>query len=120
MFTRTKKIFKGNTFEYINYFKCMKNRFLQVCIGISLMLFSTGFFVYSIAKVNAESNPSSILTNDIGRYQMDITQFSGELFILVWDTQTGENKLYHDTNGWYCNSSQLGPVPDRLKDPTRR
>ncbi len=39
------------------------NKFLQVCIGVSIVLFASGFLIRSVQNVNAEVPASKFSTN---------------------------------------------------------
>jgi len=82
----------------------MKNmsKFLQVCVGISIVILSAGFLFQSVGTANAAPTPGKFLqqqTNNIGKYQMSTSSITvGEKFfqyILVWNTETGESKCYY-------------------------
>jgi hypothetical protein len=81
--------------------KPMKNKFLQVSIGVCLILFAAGFFVRSFSAASATPTPEKFIeqgTGQIGKYQMTTTgsgDLSGGMNVLIWDTETGESVIYY-------------------------
>lgn len=80
----------------------MKNKFLQISIGVTLMLWGAGFFVRSFNTANAEPSPKTFLTegtSQIGKYMVDQQIVTlGEYryyYFLVWNTETGASKYYN-------------------------
>lgn len=98
----------------------MKNRFLQISIGITLMLFGAGFFVRSFSNANAAPSPKTFLTegtNQIGKYMMSQQVVTlGEYryyYFLVWDTETGKSKYYnYDYTLKKITEAEWGKLPD--------
>jgi hypothetical protein len=66
----------------------MKNKFFQVCAGISMILLAAGFFVRSFSPAIAAPLQQ---TSGVGTYQMALNGTE----ILVWNTTTGQCKLFH-------------------------
>lgn len=98
----------------------MKNRFLQISIGISMMLLSTAFLIQSINPSQATPGPEKFLTegtSKIGKYQMSFTYaiFPDGTAVqraLVWDTETGKSVYYrNDDAGWIKQDNQLPANP---------
>jgi len=100
----------------------MKNKFLQISIGVSMMLLSAGFLVHSIGSANAAlPTPEKFIDQGAahaGRYMMDygITQAHGQTDpfyeTLIWDTQTGKSAMYIFANGvWTLEKYQLPAQP---------
>ena len=104
----------------------MKNKFLQVSIGISMMLVAAGFFVLSINHVSA-SSPDKVPTpkdfmaqggSKIGKYQVSLNSIyltDGNLTrnAMVIDTETGKTACYYRDAGaeWKLISAQLPANP---------
>ena len=76
----------------------MKNKFLNISIGISIMLLSGGFFLRSVPTANAAPAPENFQdagTNKIGKYMLQVYLNSeGRRYGIVWDTETGKSKAY--------------------------
>ena len=101
----------------------MKNKFLQISIGVSMMLLAGGFFVRSISTANAAPpSPKEFVaegTNQIGVYQMNFyqglnSQGSDQYSILVWNTQTGKSTWYYydyTAKDWVPSTKQLPANP---------
>ncbi|MDQ3110423.1 MAG: hypothetical protein M3R17_11065 [Bacteroidota bacterium] len=89
----------------------MKNKFLNISIGITLMLFGTGFLVRSVTSANAAPSPARFMeegTSKIGKYMMAISSGSSERLI-VWDSETGASTYYE-----YAGSA-YGKAPKWIK-----
>ncbi|UXP32316.1 hypothetical protein N6H18_18415 [Reichenbachiella agarivorans] len=74
----------------------MKNQFLNVCTGISMVIVAASLFVFSVISLNAEPTPELFeqqQTNKIGKYMMCAVH-SDALRVIVWDTETGNSKIY--------------------------
>ncbi|MFL5751955.1 MAG: hypothetical protein ACJ76F_00995 [Bacteroidia bacterium] len=76
--------------------------FMQICIGISIILLSGGFFLRSMNQANAApALPGKLQqsTGSIGKYQMCANTVTvGDKFfqyVLVWNTETGQSKYYY-------------------------
>jgi hypothetical protein len=98
----------------------MKNKFLLISIGVSMMILSTAFLIRSISPANASPTPDKFIsegTNSVGKYQMTLTfsvfsDGSTATRALVWDTETGKSVYYrNDTNGWVKQDFQLPASP---------
>lgn len=80
----------------------MKNRFLSISIGVTLMLFGIGFILRSIPVANAAPAPEAFVeegTNKIGKYMFQIYLNSeGGRRAIVWDTETGRSQAYYFNN----------------------
>jgi hypothetical protein len=99
----------------------MKNKFLQISLGISIMLFAAGFFIRSVSTANAAPpKPGAFLKtgmDQMGPYQMAmvINPAGGAyLNLVVWNTQTGKSTIYYgqpkwddDTKWLWTNGPQL-------------
>lgn len=100
----------------------MKSKFLQISIGISLMLFASGFFMYSIQSAKAEMPaPESFIAQNvstIGKYQMALAIVPepdglSSTRVIVWNTQTGKSTYYRNGGkGWEKHSAQLPASPN--------
>lgn len=79
----------------------MKNRFLNISVGVSIMLLSGGFFLRSVPTATAAPSPETFVeegTNKIGKYMMQIFPDPSESYryhAYVWDTETGKSQGYY-------------------------
>jgi len=98
----------------------MKNKFLVISIGISMMILSTAFLIRSINTANASPTPGMFISegiNSVGKYQMTLTYAvfsdgSTATRALVWDTETGKSVYYrNDKEGWIKQDFQLPASP---------
>jgi hypothetical protein len=98
----------------------MKNKFLQISIGITLLFFGAGFFVRSIHSANAlPPSPKEFIeegTNKIGKYQITlISAGSGDkVKSIIIDTETGQTVYYlleNEYNEWEKSEHQLPAKP---------
>jgi len=82
----------------------MKNKFLNISIGVSIMLLSGGFFLRSVPTANAAPAPETFAeegTNKTGKYQLQVyLNGEGRRYGIVWDTETGKSKAF-----WYNGAS---------------
>lgn len=80
----------------------MKNNFLQVSIGVTIMLFGAGFFIHTLKTATATPNPEMFIqqgANKIGKYMMMETHYSNNRSAtIVWDTETGNSRVYYFSN----------------------
>lgn len=99
----------------------MKNKFLQVSAGVTMMLLGAGFFVRSFNTVQAAPTPQMFQeagTNKIGKYQIALTSYDSKNYglkvcAIIWDTETGASIQYlqsHD-NVWSKRDNQLPSRP---------
>jgi hypothetical protein len=80
----------------------MKNKFLSISIGISMMIFSTAFLFRSMNSANAiPPSPKEFIeegTNKIGKFMMTMTNerdnYGDNLRVLIWDSETGKSNVY--------------------------
>jgi hypothetical protein len=80
----------------------MKNKFLNISIGVTMMLLGAGFFVRSITSAHAAPTPQEFVeqsTNKIGKFMFQVYMDGDHRYALVWDTETGKSKSYHDIGG---------------------
>jgi hypothetical protein len=98
----------------------MKNKFLQISIGISIIMLSAGFLIRSISPSQATPGPEKFLAegvSKIGKFQMSFTYavFPDGTAVqraLVWDTETGKSVYYrNDDAGWVKQDNQLPANP---------
>lgn len=98
----------------------MKNMFLQISIGASIMMCSAAFLISSINPSQATPKPEKNLvqgTNGLGKYQMTLTfavfpDASSATRALVWDTETGKSVYYRsEKTGWIKQDNQLPSNP---------
>lgn len=87
----------------------MKSKFLNISIGVTLMLFGAGFLIRSITVAHAAPTPENFVaegTNNIGKYMFQMYTIShpteGNIrYGLVWDTETGKSLGYREGRvGW--------------------
>ena len=100
----------------------MKSKFLNICVGISIVLLSIGFLIRSIIPSQAAPMPDLFLqqgTNKIGKYMMVIgfNSSGSARECLVWDTETAKSVyyLYSDTRKWY-NAGVVDQLPAKPKE----
>jgi len=77
----------------------MKNNFLNICIGTSIVICSCAFLIRSVNPAQAAPAPEDFQdagTNKIGKYMMMVVPESEKYSegIYVWDTQTGNSVRY--------------------------
>jgi len=68
----------------------MKNKFLTVCAGISMIIVAAGFLVRSFGTAHA----APLLPPGAGKYQMSISGGNELISVLIWNSETGQSKLY--------------------------
>lgn len=90
----------------------MKNKFLSVCFGVSLILLSTAFLVQSFSTAQAAPSPKNFLaegTSSIGKYMITFQLTNGDYpNAIVWNTETGVSTLYAwGMKGWEKSQFQL-------------
>ncbi len=86
----------------------MKNKFLNICIGVGILFLTGGFFIRSITNANAAPSPQNFIegeTNKIGKYHMNVSSGNTERLI-VWDTETGESTYYEYTGSVYGKAAK--------------
>jgi hypothetical protein len=97
----------------------IKTKFLSVCLGISVVLFSFGFVIRSFTPATAQTNLGGNLSDcKTGKYQMQLSSFVfGQTVyyrVLIWDTETGKSKQYISSSGsstWEVSSENLPSSP---------
>ena len=107
----------------------MRTKFLQSCIGLSIVIVSITFFIWSINDVHAAPGPDKFLqqnTNKIGKYQACYStlqsidhgsDIAGSVIysVLIIDTETGKTVLYYNSSStkymWKKDPVQLPQVP---------
>lgn len=81
----------------------MKTKFLQGCIGITIVLFSLGFFVRSFIPANAQITTNQNTNGNNGKYQIAFSTCVDANYIyysaVVCNTETGKSDLYSATGG---------------------
>lgn len=98
----------------------MKTKFLSASIGITLMLFGTGFLLRSVSPAQAAPSPEAFFeegSSKIGKYQMSIASGNSG-GVMVWDSETGAS-VYYDYVGsaygkgpkWVKGEAQLPADP---------
>lgn len=99
----------------------MKNKFVQISIGITMMLFGLAFLVRSANTANATPpSPKEFIeegTSKIGKYQLSLVS-SGDATAksaIILNTETGETVYYYfnDDGGseWSKSKHQLPASP---------
>jgi hypothetical protein len=92
----------------------MKNKFLNISIGVTMMLLGAGFFVRSIKSAEAMPAPESFIdegTSSIGKYMMQMYTNPGDpgrRYGIVWNTETGKSRGYYSQAGSWT-SEKLFP-----------
>lgn len=102
----------------------MKNKFLNVCLGLSAILLSSALFVRSFSTAKAEELPApqhfmAEGGNKTGKYQMMMSRVAyndgtSNVRIMVWDTETGRSvywRINPEDNGWTKMGDQLPSNP---------
>jgi hypothetical protein len=97
----------------------MKNKFLNICIGLGILFVTGGFFLRSITTAHAAPQFMAEGTTKIGKYQMALGQNTeGNIRILIWDTETGKSQLFSEKivdNKWTIAPSVYA-VPEATFD----
>ena len=81
---------KNNNDELIK--SQIKGKFLQVCVGISIVFISAGFFVYSISSATAAPASKNFTTQGFdrrGKYQMVFDDKNTDFYLV--NTETGKS-----------------------------
>jgi len=78
----------------------MKNKFLSVCTGISMVLFGASAFIYSINHVTAAPvNTHGFITNGVGttgKYQVSVgLGRDGYMYAMVLNSESGKTEVYY-------------------------
>lgn len=80
----------------------MNSKFLQVSLGISLILFSAGFLIRSVQPAQASNFVPHDAVNKVGKYQISISTCvdADAVYdrIMVYDTETGKSVYYKGKN----------------------
>lgn len=91
----------------------MKNRFLNISIGVSIMLLSGGFFLRSVPTANAIPVPQASVeegTSKVGKYMMQVYHSAeGRRYGIVWDTETGKSKAFYYASGGFLDDGKAFP-----------
>ncbi|MBL7918747.1 MAG: hypothetical protein JNJ40_00445 [Bacteroidia bacterium] len=94
----------------------MKTKFLSLCTGLTLVLFGTAFFIYSINHANAASaNSRNFIMNEVGKtgkYQVSIgLGRDGYMYAVVINTESGKSESYYynteASGNWVKMTAQL-------------
>ena len=91
----------------------MKNKFLSLSIGVTMMLLAAGFFIRSFNLATAAPAPETFLqqsTNKIGKYMMVMNDDGGS--VIVWDTETGKSR-YYGVSGGVFNTTSRYQLPEK-------
>ncbi len=95
----------------------MKNKFLQVSIGVSMMLMAIGFFVRSFHNVQAaQQTPENVQRTGVsmvGKYQVFLAfDPNGFKNVIIMNTETGKSVYYLDIKSkWQLYNNQLPDKP---------
>jgi len=93
----------------------MKNKFLNISIGVSIMLLSGGFFLRSVPTANAIPAPASTIeegTGKVGKYMFQVFLNSeGKRYGVVMDTETGKSKafIYYGSGSGFSEDGKAFP-----------
>lgn len=88
-----------------------RSKFLQVCIGISIVFISAGIFVHSISSANATPTPNSFMTQNtgkIGKYQMVFDNKNTDFYLV--NTETGKSMWWNKTQQLWSANCEGAPV----------
>lgn len=81
----------------------MKNKFLNISIGVTIMLLGAGFFVRSIQTANASPSPEQFIEegkSTIGKYQLAVAALpDGGSKVVIINTETAETVYYAKESG---------------------
>jgi hypothetical protein len=78
-----------------------KGKFLQICMGLSMLFLSAGFFIHSIGTVTASPMPKDFVTQSIGKtgkYQIVFDNKNTDFYLV--NTETGKSL-------WWDKAKQL-------------
>jgi hypothetical protein len=104
----------------------MKNKFLQISFGISLVLFSLAFFIRTISTAQAAPAPEKFIsegTSSIGKYTLTFLAYdyvanngteSAARRVIIMDTETGKTIYYgldDGDSGWKKMDDQIPANP---------
>lgn len=84
----------------------MKNNFLSICLGISLVLVSAGFLIRSAYPAKA----APPMPSAAGKYQLSVVSHNGKLHAWVLDTETGKSSAYYFSTQWLAAETKLGNI----------
>ena len=97
------------------------NKFIQRCIGVALVIASTGFLVQSIMPSSAAPAIDKKIIDDPGkvpgRYMIAMSSFldtqskDGGIYtyLIVWDTETGKSARYTYSGGTFSRTDAQLP-----------
>jgi len=88
-----------------------RNKFLQVCIGISMVFISAGFFIHSISSANAAPTPNNFMTQGtgkIGKYQIVFDNKNTDFYLV--NTETGKSLWWNKTQQIWSANCEAAPV----------
>lgn len=94
----------------------MKNKFLTICFGISMVTCSVAFLIRSAQTAQATPTPSDFIeegTNHIGKYMilgLPSTSDTNESYT-IWDTETGKSVRYTRSSGSFYKEYSLPEHP---------
>jgi len=69
-----------------------RSKFLQICIGISMLFLSAGFFIHSISTATASPMPKDFAMQGVGKtgkYQMVFDNKNTDFYLV--NTETGKS-----------------------------
>lgn len=91
----------------------IKTKFLQTCIGVSIVLLSLGFLFQSVQSASAAPTPEKFFqsgSNKIGKYQMQYHESNGVSLMWIWDTETGTSCNYYYQKGVWTKNTTAPPA----------
>ncbi|MBI3510920.1 MAG: hypothetical protein HY064_09650 [Bacteroidetes bacterium] len=90
----------------------MKNKFLQICIGITLVLFGAGFLIRSVSTADAAPRPENFIdegSSQIGKYTVTMSEDANTMHCIILNTADGSSKYYYfgGSGEWMLSEHQL-------------
>lgn len=96
----------------------MKSKFLSISIGITLMLFGTGFLIRSVQPAEAAPTPTEFVegASTTGKYQIAVAgnSTSEQMTAIIINTETGQTATYWRNgtfSSWGKMSNQIPSSP---------
>lgn len=93
----------------------IKSKFLQACIGVSMVLLSLGFLFQSLQKANASPSIEKFTQagniDKVGKYVFQQLTQNGKQLMFVYDSETGVSKFYAFDKIWMPEVFQLPANP---------
>jgi len=87
----------------------IKTKFLQTCLGISMVTVSVGFLFQSVQKANASTVPPKVFqpeTNKVGKYTTTVLPYGGSIYAVTCETETGQISVNYYDGEWKRNEGK--------------